>query len=64
VRERARKAKTQMRNEIVPLAETLERAGTRFPAIVARFGADGYAYTEEWLTRLQTQLDEERPAGS
>src|SRR5437016_12825255 len=42
LRDRARRAKGQMRNEIVPLAEALEETGTRFPAVVARLGGDMY----------------------
>jgi DNA-binding PadR family transcriptional regulator len=57
LRERAREAKTQMRDEIVPLAEALERDGTRYPAVVARLGADMYAYAERWLARLEADLD-------
>jgi DNA-binding PadR family transcriptional regulator len=62
LRERARGAEAQMRREIVPLAEALERTDTRFPAVVARLGADTYAYIEEWLTRLESQLDADRPS--
>jgi PadR family transcriptional regulator AphA len=54
--ERARGAKTYMRREIVPLAEELERTGTRYPAVVARLGADTYAYVERWLARLEAEL--------
>ena len=56
LRERASGAAKQMREEIIPLAEALEQGGTRFPAVVARLGADMYAYAEEWLARLETQL--------
>jgi DNA-binding PadR family transcriptional regulator len=55
--ERARTAKAQMRNEILPLAEALEQSGTRFPAHVARLGADTYAYAEQWLARLEAELE-------
>jgi DNA-binding PadR family transcriptional regulator len=61
LRERARNANAQMRGEIVPLAEALEQAGTRFPAVVARFGADLDAYAEKWIARLEAQLDREPP---
>jgi DNA-binding PadR family transcriptional regulator len=57
LRERANAAKTHMRSEIVPLAEALERTGTRYPAVVARLGADMYAYAERWVARLEAQLD-------
>jgi DNA-binding PadR family transcriptional regulator len=55
---RAREAKEQMRAEIVPLAEDFERAGTRYPAVVARLGADLYEYAEEWLAREEAERDE------
>jgi DNA-binding PadR family transcriptional regulator len=61
LRERAQNARAEMRSEIVPLAEALEQTGTRFPAVVARLGADMYAYAERWLARLEAQLDEDRP---
>jgi PadR family transcriptional regulator, regulatory protein AphA len=60
LRQRAHNARAEMRNEIVPLAEALEQTGTRFPAVVARLGADMYAYAEKWLARLEAQLDEDR----
>lgn len=41
-----------MRREIMPLAKALKQRGTRYPAIVARVGAETYAHAEE------------RPAGS
>jgi PadR family transcriptional regulator, regulatory protein AphA len=57
LRERARTAKAHMRGEIIPLAEAFEQTGTRFPAVVARLGADTYAYAEKWLGRLEEELD-------
>jgi PadR family transcriptional regulator, regulatory protein AphA len=56
LRERARSASAHMREEIIPLAEALEPEGTRYPALVARLGADTYAYAEQWLERLQEEL--------
>ena len=41
-------------------AEALEREGTRYPAVVARRGADAYGYADEWLMRLEAQLEAER----
>jgi DNA-binding PadR family transcriptional regulator len=46
LRERARSAEAHMRREIVPLAEALEQTDAHFPAVVARLGADTYAYIE------------------
>jgi PadR family transcriptional regulator, regulatory protein AphA len=57
LRERARSAKAHMRSEIIPLAEAAEQTDTRFPAVVARLGADTYAYAERWFARLEAQLD-------
>jgi PadR family transcriptional regulator AphA len=56
LRERARAASAQLRDEIAPLADALEQAGTRYPALVARLGADTYAYAEQWLARLEDEL--------
>ena len=63
LRERAQTAKAYMRGEIVPLAEELEQTGPRYPAVVARLGADMYAYAAEWLARLEAQLEGETPSG-
>jgi DNA-binding PadR family transcriptional regulator len=57
LRERARIAKAHMRSEIIPLAEAAEQTGTQFPSVVARLGADTYAYAESWLVKLETELD-------
>jgi DNA-binding PadR family transcriptional regulator len=56
LRERARVASVHLREDIVPLAEALEQTGTRYPALVAKLGADIYAYAEQWLTRLEAEL--------
>jgi DNA-binding PadR family transcriptional regulator len=62
LRERAQSAKAHMRDEIVPLAEALEHEeGPRYPGVVARLGADMYTYAEEWLGRLEAQLDAGTP---
>jgi PadR family transcriptional regulator, regulatory protein AphA len=61
LRERARDAEAHMRREIIPLAETLEQTGTRFPAVVARLGADTYEYAEKWLAQLEARLGEGSP---
>jgi PadR family transcriptional regulator, regulatory protein AphA len=57
LRERARAAKAHMRAEILPLAEAAEKEGVGYPAVVARLGADSYAYAERWLARLEEGLD-------
>ena len=58
LRERAHQGHAETREEILPLAESLERVGTRFPAHVARLRADTYAFTEQWLARLEAELAE------
>lgn len=62
LRDRAREGSVQTRDEILPLAEALERFGTRYPALVARLRADTYAYTEQWLADLEAELIEPRDA--
>lgn len=56
LRMRARGMSAHMREEIVPLAEALESEGTFYPALVARLGADTYAYAEQWLGELEARL--------
>lgn len=57
LRARAREVSAHTLAEIVPLAESLEQTGTRFPAHVARLQADTYEFTERWLARLEEELD-------
>jgi DNA-binding PadR family transcriptional regulator/SAM-dependent methyltransferase len=64
LRERARHTSSRMREHIIPLADTLEASGSRYPALVARLGADTYAYVERWLTRLESELQRERGAAA
>jgi DNA-binding PadR family transcriptional regulator len=52
-----RETEAEMRAEILPLAEDLEGEGWRYPAVVARLGADTYAYAIEWLERLESELE-------
>ncbi len=59
LRQRSQNANTYMHSEIIPLAEALEPNGTRYPALVARLGADTYAYAEQWLARLEAHLEAE-----
>jgi DNA-binding PadR family transcriptional regulator len=56
MRERAGNVSAQTRTEILPLAEALESSGTRYPALVARLRADTYAYAEQWLATLESEL--------
>ncbi len=57
MRERVGGVSTHTREEIVPLAEALEPSGIRYPALVARLRADTYAYIEQWLERLEADLE-------
>ena len=57
LRERARSAAAAMRAEILPAAEALEAMGTAYPAIVARLGADTYSFAEQWLARLEGEIE-------
>lgn len=58
MRERARRAETWMRDEILPAAEAVEGAGFRHPSTVARLGADTYAFFADWYERLEAELEE------
>jgi DNA-binding PadR family transcriptional regulator len=61
LRDRARGAASHMRDEIVPQAEVLAQEGIRYPAQVARLGADTYAFVEQWLAQLEAELEGDRP---
>jgi hypothetical protein len=38
-------------------AQALEQNDIRYPTLVARLGADTYAYIEQWLAGLQSELE-------
>jgi PadR family transcriptional regulator AphA len=59
LRESDHAAATWLRAEIAPLAGAAKHKGTRFPALVAELSADIYAYSAEWLARLEAQLEAE-----
>jgi DNA-binding PadR family transcriptional regulator len=61
LRRRALAGGTHMREEILPLAQALEQHGTRYPALVAQLGADTYAYVEQWLARVEDELQASEP---
>ena len=63
LRQRAGDGDAETREEIIPLAEPLERIGVRYPALVARLRADTYAFTEQWLARLESELRDESEPG-
>ena len=56
LRERARSVSAHTREQLVPLAELLESGGLRYPALVARLRVDTYAYVEQWLERLEAEM--------
>lgn len=58
--ETARRAAAEITRDVFPLAYEVEHAGNRFPAAVARFGADVYSYSAEWLERLREELERDR----
>lgn len=57
LRERAHNASAHMRRDIIPAAEALKQNGLQFPTIVAHLGADTADYIENWLSRLEDELD-------
>lgn len=59
LRERAQAGSAHIRAEILPQAEALEHAESRYPLLAARLGADSYAYVARWLERLEGQLEKE-----
>lgn len=61
LRESDQAAAIWTRTEIIPLADAAKQAGTRFPALVAELSADIYAYSAEWLARLEARLEAELP---
>jgi PadR family transcriptional regulator AphA len=63
LRGRAHAAASHLRDEIIPLADGLAQSGARYPAVVARLGADTYEYVEDWLRRVETELDSDGETG-
>lgn len=59
LREQAEAADMAFREEVLPLAETAEARGVRFPTIAARLGADYYTWRATWLARLERELGEQ-----
>jgi DNA-binding PadR family transcriptional regulator len=58
LRERAETSAAYMRTEVLPQAEALAQAGSRYPLLAARLGADTSAYVARWLRRFEAQLEE------
>jgi DNA-binding PadR family transcriptional regulator len=62
LRERDREGANWIQTEIMPLANAAaQRTGRRFPGIVARLSADMFDYADDWLAKLQSELEAERP---
>jgi PadR family transcriptional regulator AphA len=60
LRERNHGLVDELRSEVIPRAEEFEAQGTRYLAVSARFLGDFMAYAEQWLARLEAQLEAER----
>jgi DNA-binding PadR family transcriptional regulator len=58
LRQRAEGVNVYMRSEGIPFAEGQEARGAQFPALAARLGADLWEFTEEWLAKLEAELEE------
>ena len=63
LRRRNGQERETLREEIVPKAEAFESEGLRYVAITARLSADLVAYAEDWLARLEQELEDEGAAG-
>ncbi len=59
LRERNGEKKEALRGTIVPQAEAAEAGGIRYVAVAARLSTDLLAYAEEWLARLERELEDE-----
>jgi PadR family transcriptional regulator AphA len=64
IRERTHNEKVQAVSELLPIAEALEQAGTRFPAVLARLRIEVFAFIEQRAAQLETELDRESPTDS
>jgi len=59
LRNRCAETKSELRENVIPLGDALaEMTGTRFPGTIAHFGADVFAFAEEWLANLEQELEE------
>jgi DNA-binding PadR family transcriptional regulator len=56
LRARAEQTDAHFRADILPLAQ---RAGSRFPLIVAREGADYFAWRADWFRRIEAEIANE-----
>ena len=62
VRERNHAMVDELRSEIIPAAEAFEPLGVRYVAVSARFLGDFMAFAEQWLVRLEAELEAEQEA--
>jgi DNA-binding PadR family transcriptional regulator len=58
LRARAEDLATSTREEILPVAETLEAAGLRWPALLARLRADTADFIGDWLEAAEADIQE------
>ncbi len=56
LRERNRERAANLRDDIVPRAESFESQGIHYVAAAARLSADLMAYAENWLAQLEEEL--------
>jgi DNA-binding PadR family transcriptional regulator len=61
LRERTHDVTTQAHSELLPIAEALEEAGTRFPAVLARLRIEVFAFIEQRAAELESELDRKSP---
>jgi PadR family transcriptional regulator AphA len=57
LRRRAQAVAAYMQAEGIPFAEAQEAHDTHFPALAARLGADLWDFTEQWLAKLEAELE-------
>jgi DNA-binding PadR family transcriptional regulator len=59
LRRHAEELNARFREDILPMAETSNQQGFRFPFVAARLGADYYRWRARWLARLEAELSDE-----
>jgi DNA-binding PadR family transcriptional regulator len=58
LRQRAQNVAAYMQSQGVPFTWEHEVHGARYPALTAQFGADLWTFTEQWLARLEAELEQ------
>jgi PadR family transcriptional regulator AphA len=61
LRQRAQNVAAYMQSQGVPFAQEHEVHGAHYPALAARFGADLWVFTEQWLAKLEAELEMDDP---